>query len=164
MSITIIYRQMKPGEEVGVCNLVVRSFNEFIAPGFTEQGLEEFFRYVNARALHKRSREGYLVILAEADGKIAGILEIKELRHLSMLYVDKQFHRKGIARELVYLGLDHIRSNSPAAKQVTVNSSTYARPFYEDMGFRKTEEEKTIHGILHVPMSLNLSGKKAAYS
>ena len=77
-----------------------------------------------------------------------------------MLYVDKQFHRKGIARELINRGLDHIRSNSPVAKQVTVNSSTYARAFYENMGFRKTEEEKTIHGILHVPMSLILSEKK----
>ena len=161
MSLLLNMRPLNPGDEVEVCNLVARCFNEFIAPGFAEEGVEEFFRYVNPRALNRRSMSGHHVILAEADGRLAGMVEVKELRHLSMLYVDKGFHRKGIASELVTLALDHIKSNSPTPKEVTVHSSVYGRPFYESMGFRKTEEEKTILGILHVPMSLILSEEEA---
>ena len=164
MIFNILYRPINPGDEVLVCNLVALSFNEFIAPGFTEEGVEEFFKYSNPRALRRRSRGGHHVILAEADGKIAGMVEVKELRHLSMLYVDKDFHRKGIASELVTHALDYIRSNTPVPNEVTVNSSIYARPFYESIGFRKTEEEKTIFGILHIPMSCTLSEEKAVNS
>lgn len=161
MSELISIRTIRAGEEVEVCNLVARSFNEFIAPGFSEEGVEEFFRYVNPRALHRRWRKGYHVLVAEDGGKIAGVVEVKRRRHISMLYVDKAYHKKGIATELLNRALEYILSKSPKTKEVTVNSSPYAAPFYERMGFQKTEEEKVIHGILHVPMTLSLDQKKA---
>jgi GNAT superfamily N-acetyltransferase len=164
MSSKIIYRKIIAGDEVAVCNLVARSFNEFIAPGFSEEGVEEFYRYVNPRALHRRWRTGYHVILAEYEGNIAGVVEVKKRRHISMLYVEKAYHRKGIASELLNQALDYILSRSPKTKEVTVNSSPYAVPFYERAGFRKTDEEKVIHGIVHVPMSLILSEEEAVNS
>ena len=164
MSSKTIYREIVAGEEVEVCNLVARSFNEFIAPGFSEVGIEEFYRYVNPRTLHKRWRAGFHVIVAENEGMIVGVVEVKKRRHISMLYVEKAYHRKGIASELLNRALEYIITNSPKTKEVTVNSSQYARAFYEKEGFRKTEGEKVIHGILHIPMALTLSEKKAANS
>ncbi len=160
----MIYRNIVAGEEVEVCNLVARSFNEFIAPEFSEAGIEEFYRYVNPRALHRRWRAGYHVIVAEDEGMIVGVVEVKKRRHISMLYVEKAYHRKGIASELLNRALDYILSAAPKTKEVTVNSSKYARAFYEREGFRKTEDEKVIHGILHTPMTLLLNGKKAVNS
>lgn len=157
-------RVIRAGEEVEVCNLVARSFNEFIGPGFSEEGKEEFFRYVNPRALHRRWRKGYHVLVAEDEGIIVGVVEVKKRRHISMLYVDKAYHKKGIATELMNRALDYILLQAPKTKEVTVNSSPYASPFYERMGFRSTEGEKVIHGILHVPMTLRLDQKKAVNS
>jgi len=162
MSILYKVRPLKPGDEVEVCNLVARSFNEFIAPGFSEVGIEEFYRYVNPRALHKRWRTGYHVILAEYHELIIGVVEVKKRRHISMLYVEKTYHRNGIASELLEKALGYILSSAPKTKEVTVNSSQYAKPFYEREGFRKTDEEKVIHGIVHIPMALALEEKKAA--
>ena len=159
LSITNI-RAIRAGEEVEVCNLVARSFNEFIAPGFSEQGVEEFFRYVNPRALHRRWRKGYHVLVAEDEGVIVGVVEVKKRRHISMLYVEKSYHHRGIASELINRAIEHILSKAPKTREVTVNSSPYAAPFYERMGFRSTEGEKVIHGILHVPMVLRLEQKK----
>ena len=164
MGSEIVYRKIVAGEEVEVCNLVARSFNEFIAPGFSEEGIEEFYRYINPRALHKRWRGGYHVIVAEKEGKIVGVSEVKRRRHISMLYVEKAYHRKGIAGALLDRSLEYILENAPKTKEVTVNSSQYAAPFYESAGFRKTEGEKVIHGILHIPMALALHEKKAANS
>ena len=162
MSLRIIYRKITAGDEVEVCNLVARSFNEFIAPGFSEVGIEEFYRYVNPRALHKRWRTGFHVILAEDKGMIIGVVEVKKRRHISMLYVEKSHHRNGIASKLLDKALDYILSGTPKTKEVTVNSSLYAQSFYEMSGFRKTDEEKVIHGIVHIPMALALEEKKAA--
>lgn len=164
MSILLNIRPLKAGEEVEVCNLVARSFNEFIAPEFSDEGIDEFFKYANPRALHKRWRAGYHVIVAEEDGKIVGVVEVKKRRHISMLYVEKAHHRKGIASELLKRALDYIVTIAPKTKEVTVNSSKYASAFYEREGFRKTEDEKVLHGIVHIPMALALNEKKAANS
>lgn len=157
MSSPISFRPLNPGDEVEVCNLVARSFNEFIAPGFSEDGIEEFFRYANPRALAKRSRRDHSTIVAEADGGVAGIIEIAERKHISMLFVDKEFHRRGIGKELVRTALERIRSSGGTPEKLTVNSSTFAVPFYESLGFVQTSEPKIIHGVLHIPMALKLS-------
>jgi GNAT superfamily N-acetyltransferase len=152
-----ILRLLTSGEEVEVCNLVARSFNEFVAPDFPEEGLDEFFNYANPRALRKRSEGNHFVLVAEAEGVIAGMTEIREMRHVSMLFVDKVFHRRGIAKNLLNAALDRIKSNGRPPGKVTVHSSRFAVPFYESIGFVRTEDEKIIHGVIHIPMALNLS-------
>jgi len=147
---------MNPGEEVEVSNLVARSFNEYIAPDFPEEGIEEFFRYSNPRALRKRSGGSHFVIVAEAEGVIAGMIEVREMRHVSMLFVDKAFHRRGVGKELFRAGLDRIISESRPPKKVTIHSSRFAVPFYESLGFVRTGDEKIIHGVIHIPMALKL--------
>lgn len=157
MTESVKYRNMKPGEEVEVSNLVARSFNEFIAPGFSEEGVEEFFKYANHRALLKRTEGGnHFVLVAEREGMSVGMIEIKERRHISMLFVDKSFHRKGIARGLLMLALEDIRSGAAIPEKITVNSSPFAVSFYERAGFKPTSETKTIHGIVHIPMALDI--------
>jgi ribosomal protein S18 acetylase RimI-like enzyme len=147
---------MNPGEEVEVVNLVARSFNEYIAPDFPEEGIEEFFRYSNPRALRKRSDGSHFVIVAEAEGTIAGMIEIREMRHVSMLFVDKAFHRRGIGKALFRAALDRIKSEGRTPKKLTVHSSRYAVPFYESLGFVRTGDEMIIHGVIHIPMALTL--------
>ena len=134
-----VYRAARPGEETAVSNLVARSFNEFIAPGFSEEGIDEFFKYANPRSLAKRSEDSHFVLVAEAGGEIAGMIEVREMKHISMLFVDKAHHRKGIGKELF-----------------RVHSSRFAVPFYESLGFTKTSEEKIIYGVIHIPMALTL--------
>lgn len=152
----VVYRAARPGEETAVSNLVARSFNEFIAPGFPEEGIEEFFKYANPRSLGKRSEGSHFVLVAEIEGIIAGMVEVREVRHISMLFVDKAHHGKGIGRELVRLAIERIMSEQPSSENVTVYSSRFAVPFYERLGFTKTSEEKTIYGVVHIPMALTL--------
>lgn len=149
-------RPLNPGEEVEVSNLVARSFNEFIAPDFPEEGIDEFFSYANPRALRKRSEGNHFVLVAESGGVIAGMIEIREMRHVSMLFVDKAFHRKGVGKELFHAALERIESESRPPKKLTVHSSRFAVPFYESLGFVRSGEEKVIHGVIHIPMALAL--------
>ncbi len=149
-------RPMSPGEEVEVVNLVARSFNEFIAPDFPEEGIDEFFSYANPRALRKRSDGNHFVLVAESGGVITGMIEIREMRHVSMLFVDKSFHRRGIGKGLLNTALERIESESRPPKKLTVHSSRFAVPFYESLGFVRSGEEKVIHGVIHVPMALAL--------
>jgi len=155
-----VYRPSRPGEETAVSNLVARSFNEFIARDFLEEGIEEFFKYANPRSLAKRSEGAHFIHVAEIGGEIAGMVEVREMSHISMLFVDKAHHRKGIGRELLRLALELIKSGGSAPEEITVNSSRFAVPFYESLGFVRTCEEKTIYGVVHVPMALTLTEGK----
>ncbi len=157
MTNSINLRPLKSDEKFKVCNLVARSFNEFIAPGFSEEGVDEFFKYANPRALKKRVESGYLAMVAESEGELVGMIEMRGSSHISMLYVDKAFHRKGVARDLVRLALEETSSNVESPKDITVNSSRYAVPFYESLGFIQFENETSIFGVVHIPMALSLS-------
>jgi len=145
-------RNIRAGEEIEVCNLVARSFNEFIAPEFSEKGIEEFYKYSNPREFLKRAESGYFSMVSETDGKLAGVIEFKGNKHISMLYVDKAFHKKGVAKELIRIALEEVTSSRGNHGNITVNSSRYAVPFYEKLGFIQFEEEKTIYGVFHIPM------------
>lgn len=149
------YRKIRDGEEIEVCNLVAKSFNEFIAPDFSEQGIEEFFLYSNPLSLKKRLEKDYFAIVAECDGRILGMIEIKGDNHISMLYVDKDFHHKGIASNLVKKALEEISENSRVSNDISVNSSRYAVQFYESLGFIQYEDEKSVYGVIHTPMMLS---------
>lgn len=153
----LIYRTPKLEEVIEVCNLVARSFNEFIAPEFSEEGIEEFFKYSNPREFNKRSESGYFSMVAESQDKLAGMIEIKGNNHISMLYVDKSYHRKGIAKGLIGNALEEINANNKIFDDITVNSSRYAVPFYEKLGFIQFEEENSINGIIHIPMIVKYS-------
>jgi len=156
MKTHIKFRKIRDGEEIEVCNLVARSFNEFIAPDFPEQGVEEFFLYSNPLSLKRRLKKNYFSMVAECDGRILGMIEIKEKNHISMLYVDKDFHHNGIASNLVKKALEEISENNRNPKDITVNSSRYAVPFYESLGFIRYEDEKSVYGVIHTPMLLSV--------
>jgi predicted GNAT family N-acyltransferase len=156
MTCPIYLRLMRTGEEIEVSNLVARSFNEFVAPDFPDEGIDEFFSYANPRALQKRSEGSHFVLVAESDGVIAGMIEIREMKHISMLFVDKAYHRRGVGNELLMAALDKIKLESRPPDMLTVNSSRFAVPFYERLGFVRSEEEKIIHGVIHIPMALSL--------
>ena len=141
-------RPLADGEEIEVCNLVARSFNEFIAPEFSEEGVEEFFKYANPRALKKRNELGYLAMVSEIDGNLVGMIETRGSSHISMLYVDKLYHRRGVAKGLIKEAIKSL----DLSPEITVNSSRYAVPFYESLGFIQFENEKTIYGVIHIPM------------
>ena len=156
MKTHIKFRKIRDGEEIEVCNLVARSFDEFIAPDFPEQGVEEFFLYSNPLSLKRRLEKNYFSMVAECEGRILGMIEIKGENHISMLYVDKDFHHNGIARNLIKKALEEISENNRNPKDITVNSSRYAVPFYESLGFIQYEDEKSVYGVIHTPMLLSV--------
>jgi len=160
MTTLLTVRKIRLGEEVEVCNLVARSFNEFIAPEFSEEGIEEFFKYSNPREFKKRSESGYFSMVAKSQNKLAGMIEVKGNSHISMLYVEKAFHKKGVAKELIRIALEKVFSNNINHDNITVNSSRYAVPFYERLGFLQFEEEKSIYSVIHIPMIVKYSKLK----
>ena len=157
MSDTLTYRAMEPGEEAVVVDLVLRCFDEFVAPGYVQEGVDEFHRF--ARALPHRQGADHLVLVAADGDELGGMIEMFEDRHVAMLFVDRTFQRRGIAGELTRRALAICRSRNPQLDSLTVNAAPTAVAVYERLGFRPTEPEKTVNGIRFVPMTLALVGE-----
>jgi len=76
--------------------------------------------------------------------------------HVSLLFVAPEFQRRGIAKELLRQALQICRANAPGLSEISVNSSSYAAPIYEKLGFRRAGERQVRNGIGFIPMVLKL--------
>jgi len=150
---TVVCRAMRPDEMQEVSRVILGSFEEFIAPESTEHGREEFRRYVEPTALAQRIRADHFILVADVDGRIGGMIEVRQNNHIALLFVDKRVQHRGVARELMHQALETARSRRPGLERVTVNSSRFAVPMYEKLGFLQTGPEREVNGIVFIPMA-----------
>ncbi len=148
---------MRPGEESEVCDLVKRVFDEFVAPDYSQEGIDEFFRYSQPDALAQRSQNNHFVLLAVAEVRSVGMLEMRDYKHVSMLFVEAAFQRRGISRALLWQALDEGRKHKPNLSQVTVHAAPNSVRIYERLGFRAVNSEQLVNGMRFVPMLLELA-------
>lgn len=141
-------RPLLPEEMEEALALVWEVFQEFEAPEYSEEGIAEFAGFIRPAAVAERvAREEFQVWGCIADGKVVGVIATRPPCHISLLFVDKTYHRRGIAKALLRRVLE-----GNGGGVVTVNSSPYAVEAYRRMGFRDTGGEQTVNGIRYVPM------------
>ncbi|HJN45640.1 MAG: GNAT family N-acetyltransferase [Acidobacteria bacterium] len=153
---SIVYRAMEAGDADAVSRLIVDAYTEFIAEEYSDAGRAEFTKYVQPAALVDRSRSNHFVLVAMSADRPAGVIELRDNDHVSLLFVDGRFQRQGIARELLTRALSVARPAKPGLDRVTVNSSRFGVPIYERLGFRQTGPERSVNGIVFIPMAHQL--------
>ena len=146
-------RAMTAGEEQAVCDLILRAFDAYVAPDYTAEGQATFLEYANPMALTERSRTNCVTHLAHLGPDLAGVIEIRNGEHLSQLFVDPGYHGRGIARALLDHILPILQKARPDLERLTVNSSPYAVPIYERLGFLTTAPETNVDGLRFTPMA-----------
>ncbi len=147
---------MLPDDETDVDELVRSVFDEFVAPGYTNDGVLAFKKLINAGSFIERLKSGSLVMLAVSEQKIIGILEMRHYSHIALLFVEKSFQKLGIAQELCRRSVELCRKLNPDLQEITVNSSPNALGAYQKIGFTPTEDEKENNGIRFTPMALKI--------
>jgi len=111
---------------------------------FDEEGLNSFKSFISNEQLMNE-----LVIYGAFENDyLIGIMGTKnEGKHLSLFFIRKEYHRKGIGKQLFYFAI-----NSCPVDEITVNSSTHAILFYQSLGFDKVGEKQCTNGITYTPM------------
>lgn len=155
MTDLISYREMQQGEEQAVCDLVKGVFDEYVAPDYGQDGIDEFFRFANVSAMRERMKSGGLVLVAQRGDELLGVIEFSPPNIIAMLFVTVR--RKGVATALLKHAVEKIKTENPELKQLIVHSSPYALPIYEKMGFKVTGKKITENGIIYIPMKLSLT-------
>ncbi|MEB3754125.1 GNAT family N-acetyltransferase [Acinetobacter sp. MD2(2019)] len=82
---------------------------------------------------------------------IIGVIAYKKPAHLLHFFVDQSHQNKGVGRQL-WEFLNQQLKNHQNIDKWTVNSSCYAKPIYEKLGFITTSDVIESHGIRFIQM------------
>ncbi len=137
-------RKILPAGLPEAMNLVWKVFQEFEAPDYPQEGVDEFRRFIDGQ-MEEMTIEMYG---AFEKGKLLGVIATRsEGGHIALFFVKKENHSQGIGRKL----FDYIVPLCES-ERITVNSSPYAAGIYRRLGFSDTDKEQLTNGIRYVPM------------
>lgn len=138
-------------KQSGAMELVWRVFLEFEAPDYSEEGIQEFKRFIDLEEAAQRMDAGEMLLWGcFGEERLVGVIAGRLPGHVSLLFVDKKYHRQGIARALYHIMVDYYRAGGCC--EITVNSSPYAVEAYRRLGFVETGPEQTVNGLRFTPM------------
>ncbi len=151
---TFKLRRIKKSEIPEAMDLVWKVFLAFEAPGYNSDGIAEFSNFIDCQTMLDRMNHSQITIWGSWDGKkLVGVIATRLPCHICLLFVDPEYHRKGIAGSLFQTALDYYRED-PEITDMTVNSSPYAKEVYHRFGFTDLDAEQEINGIRFIPMKL----------
>ncbi len=154
MDVTI--RKATPEDAASVHYLVKDVFNEFVAPGYSDEGINTFFDYIRPENIIESYKNNHFSLVAALQDDIIGVIHIRDFEHISLMFVDKKYHRRGIAGRLFYRALEICNKEKAQTVEITVNSSPYAVPVYGKLGFCVAGGEEIKNGIRYVPMKMTI--------
>ena len=151
------YREIKQEELPETLDLVRKVFDEFEAPYYSEEGVASFYAFIDMDNMSEQYTNGSLYFYGcFVDNILVGMIAVKDFIHISLLFVDKQYHRQGIAKKLFNAILKICKEKDPCLKAITVNSSPYAVEVYHKFGFFDVSSEQVVDGIRFTPMKLKI--------
>lgn len=136
--------------------LAWKTFLEFEAEEYGPEGSKNFQDFITDSALKRMFLMGrYQMIVARSLGRIVGMITLRNEVHISLLFVDRRFHKKGIGRELVRQMADYVKGEM-GKDRLTVNASPYGTDFYHRIGFEDLGPMRQKDGIIYTPMEYRL--------
>ena len=94
------------------------------------------------------------MLVAEIEDSIVGVAELREGRHVSMLFVRPDRQQQGVGKALFRQLVKHARSPS-----ITVSASLSSVSAYQTFGFTLAGEINQIAGLIYQPMTMTLTNE-----
>ena len=146
-----ILREIDMSEYEQAMSLVLNTFNEYIAPDYSKRGVDTFTKLMNSDDFkHKFENKEKAMLGCFDENQIIGVLFVRDKSHISLFFVKKEYHHKGVGKNLFEFLVKDLKEHG--IHIVSVNSSPYAVDFYHKLGFNDIDTEITIDGIRSTPM------------
>lgn len=134
-----------------VSALCLDAFMLAVAPSLSPQGVDTFTTVATQEAFAERMQGDNLMLVCVLEGAVRGLVELKEGRHVAMLFVAPGWQRRGVGQGLVNAVLEHARS-----EVVTVKASLSSVAAYQRFGFVLAGEVGEFAGLVYQPMEKRL--------
>lgn len=154
------YRMALEQDWEGAMKLAWETFLIFEAQEYSEEGIESFRDFISDQWLKKMFLKGeYQMIVALDNGKIIGFITVRNEHHISLLFVDKEYHRQGVGKTLIQKVGEYLITEM-GVDYMTVDSAPYAVEFYHKLGFWDLAPVQHKQGIIYTSMKKNLKYSK----
>ncbi|EKT4483446.1 GNAT family N-acetyltransferase [Pseudomonas putida] len=140
-------RTLTPDDLPHASALCLNAFMQAVAPSLSAQGIETFTRVAAPQAFAERMQGDNLMLACVTQGTLAGLIELKEGRHVAMLFIAPGCQRQGIGTRLMNAALEQARGD-----MVTVKASLSSVPAYQRYGFTLAGEVGEFAGLVYQPM------------
>lgn len=136
--------------------LAWKTFLEFEAGDYTFEGIRSFEDFVTDSNLKRAFENGAYQLMTVYDNcQMVGMITLRNQMHISLLFVDKAYHFRGIGKALIRQ-MAAFAKKEFGSSRMTVNASPYGVPFYRKLGFYETGPQKCQDGIIYTPMEVLL--------
>lgn len=136
--------------------LAWETFLIFEAQEYSEEGIESFRDFISDQWLKNMFLKGeYQMIVALHEEKIIGFITVRNRSHISLLFVDKKYHRQGVGSILIDKMGEYLITEV-GVDYMTVDSAPYALEFYHKLGFWDLAPQQHKQGIIYTSMKKNL--------
>lgn len=127
--------------------LICSSFLELASADWNSQAIEKLLADSSPEAIITALRGGYFANVAIDNNQIVGMVLFSKPNIMRMLFVSPKMIRKGIGRILWEAAREAIERADPPISTVELNSTTFAIPFYESVGFVSVSKIFEIEGV-----------------
>lgn len=147
-------RTANPHDAGEISALIYSLVEDYLAIDLTPEGKDTLNESISEESLVRCLNDNRFRFHVVADGdRIAGVVGIRDNAHVYHLFVSKAYQGLGLARSLWNTARAVCEQNGNSGRY-TVNSSTFAREFYEKLGFTRTGPPEVIKGVSSIPMEL----------
>jgi GNAT superfamily N-acetyltransferase len=127
--------------------LVWKTFLKFEGRDYSLQGIRNFYHFITDDKLRHSFLKGeYQMMAAFDDSRMIGIASVRGGNHLSLLFVEESYHKRGVGSALLHQ-LFHYLKDEAGERYLSVKASPYAVAFYHKLGFRVVTPEEELSGI-----------------
>ena len=135
-----------------VSSVCIDAFMGAVAPTLEKEGIKTFQNIASIRGLESRMDADNEMLVYEDNGEVTGFLELKEGRHLAMLFVSPSAQKKGVGKSLISAMLPYAKNNV-----ITVSASLTSVPAYLHYGFDYAGDASESAGLKYQPMEIELN-------
>lgn len=86
-----------------------------------------------------------MMVAVERD-KIIGVASVRNRNHLSLLFVDEAYHRRGVGSRLMDAFCSYLKEEE-GERYMSLAAAPYAVDFYRKIGFCAVSPEREVGGI-----------------
>ena len=149
-------RRLKEEELKTTLDLVWEVFQNEIAPSYTEEGVQEFIKFIDYNFMRDLCKKEEIIFWGAFEEELIGTVAVRKDGHISLFFVKNGYQGMGIGKALFQMMYNYCVEELKV-KKITVNAAPGSVMKYIHMGMRQIGREEEKCGIRSVPMEMYAS-------
>lgn len=130
--------QVRPAQAhdfAAISDVVQAAFVQHVAPDWSASAQADFLRDTTPQKLEASFAAAHFAAVFELGGQVLGVIAMPRPTLVQLLFVMPSHIGQGMARALWEAARVHLAQHCPEVKTVELNSTPFALPIYQALGF-----------------------------